>query len=316
MEQFPNHFRPGPSVPECVRILSAAPVGSENAKFELHFNQNEELFLRLPKTFVVPSIPIHHDVRRPGPAPDYLRGLCLFLEAIVPAMPRAFEGLRYFFDPSDPFHPGFYRLHEAEGARYLFILRLDLGYRPNAHRVLRPGDNDRTAEYETRDLYVESEFIPLSSVENEGSEAISFQVEELISQTWIGETGKGYMIRGIWMDADLSKFFTKLFLPELRSVYPYFPLFCKYKTVCAAPLRFDAEGRQGILPDFHRNIEFLRPWIDGIQKALKRSDFSDTMREFTELRRRVPESWLRSWTGPKISAYLNEADLKEYLVEY
>jgi len=316
MEPFSHEIRPGVAAPDCQRILSAARAGSENVNFELHFNQNEELFLRLPSSLIVPSMPVHHDVRKRNPSAEYLSGLSRVLESLVSALPAAFEGLIHYFDPSDAFHPGFYRLYQAEGSRYLFILRLDLSYRPHPHRVLRPGDNDRTAEYETRDIYVESEFIPLEAVENEGSDAVSFQVDELISQTWIGETGKGYTLRGIWMDADLSKFFTKLFLPDGKSVYPYFPLFCKYRTICAAPLGFDSEARSGALPAFHRQILFLRPRIDAIQKALKLSGFSDTMREFAELRRFVPESWLSGWNGPKLRAYLDEEDLKEYLIEY
>jgi hypothetical protein len=316
MEQLSNYIRPGYSPPECGRIIDAAAAGPGNQAFELHFNQGEELFLRLSASFSVPSFPIHHDVREPRPSADYLRSLCRVLEAAVSLVPAAFRGLRCFFDPSDPFHPGFYGLHRAGQTPYLFLMRLDLGYRPAAHRLLRQGDNHRSAEYESRDLFLESEFIPLSSAETEYGRDGAFRVAELISQTWIGETGKGYMIKGIWMDVDLSRFFTRVFLPEGMSVYPYFPLFCKYKTVCAAPLSFDDEGRRSELSLFHQRIEFLRPWIAGIQEALKRSDFSDTMPEFTELRRRVPRAWLESWTGPRLKAYLNEADLKEYLVEY
>lgn len=316
MEQFSNLIRPGNPLPECDRITSAASIGPGNGPFELHFNQNEELFVRLPSTFQVPSFPIHHDVSKRLPSPEYLRALCRVLESLVALIPDAFRGLSCHFDPSDPFHPGFHRLFRVEARPYLFSLRLDLGYRPIAHTVIRPGDSDRTAEYGSRDLFLESEFIPLSSVEDEGGPDAGYRVDELISQTWIGETGKGYMLRGIWMDSGLSRFFTKAFLPEGRSLYPYFPLFCKYRTVCASPLSLDPAGREDELPGFHQRIEFLRPWLDGIQEALKRSDFSDTMPEFTELRRRVPRPWLESWTGPSLRAYLNEADLKEYLVEY
>ena len=34
--------------------------------------------------------------------------------------------------------------------------------------------------------------------------------------TWKGESGEGYMIHGIWMDADINKFFSKLVLPKGR----------------------------------------------------------------------------------------------------
>jgi hypothetical protein len=316
MEQNRYEIRPGSSIPECSRILSASALGAENLAFELHFNQNEEMFLRLPGRYRLLSLPVHHDVRDPDPSAEYVRELCRALEQIVAVLPEAFGGLTHYFDPSDTLHPGFYKLFKAENALYLYVLRIDLSFRPNVHTKLRSGGNDMTAEYETRDLFLESEFIPLDSVEFQGREIKAFKVDEMVSQTWIGETGKGYMLRGIWMDADLSKFFTKLFLPEGKSVYPYFPLFCKYKSVCGAPLRFDSSGRKDGLSLFHRQASLLRPWIGTIEKALKQSAFSETMREFEDLRRKVPASWIETWAGMNVRSYLNEADMKEYLIEF
>ncbi len=50
------------------------------------------------------------------------------------------------------------------------------------------------------------------------------------------------------MDADLTKFFSKLFLPAGKKTYPYYPYLCKYKTVCQSPDRPRSRGPR--LPRF------------------------------------------------------------------
>lgn len=313
METFSSEIRPGFSDPECGSLIASRGAIGRNSGFELHFNRNEELFIRLPRPFRVPSLPVHHDVREPMPEGDYLRGLRSLLSQLLESIPAAFSGLTPSFDPSDALRPGFFRLHTIEDSLYLYVLRLDLGFRPQDAKPLRSGSNDRTAEYESRDLYVDSEFIPLDSMAEDGR---SFAVREMLSRTWVGETGKGYMVRGIWMDADISKFLTRLVLPEGKSVYPYYPLFCKHKTICHQCLRFDAEGRQSALPLFHRQALFLRPLMPLVQKALKKTPFSEKMPEFAEIRKRVPEAWLDAYSGVRVAAYLNDADMKEYSIGY
>lgn len=145
--------------------------------------------------------------------------------------------------------------------------------------------------------------------------AKAFRVKQLVSNTWIGETGRGYLVHGVWMDDDLSKFFSKLLLPEGVRTYPFYPLFCKYKTVCAEAAFPGPDYRKRILPLLHRTTTFLAPEIDRIQNSLRDQPFSETMPEFSELRRRVPAAWREVLKGITTSVYLNERDMKEFSVE-
>ncbi len=83
-------------------------------------------------------------------------------------------------------------------------------------------------------------------------------VEQMISDTWIGETGRGYFIQGIWMDADLNKFFTKLVIPQGKRIYPYYPFTSKYRTICHNPIGISSAQRREAIPRLHRFIDFLK----------------------------------------------------------
>ena len=62
-------------------------AGSENAGFSRHYNQVEEFFFRFERTFSVPQLPIHHDVRLPVPEARYVQLLSRILEQLVPLAP-------------------------------------------------------------------------------------------------------------------------------------------------------------------------------------------------------------------------------------
>jgi hypothetical protein len=237
------------------------------------------------------------------------------IRRIAALIPQSFQGLTYYFDPAENLKPCFYRLYKIEEAVYLYLLRLDLAYRPFENSLVAPGTNDRTAVYTTRRLYVESEIIPLETVSWLDGRASSFMIRQLVSNTWIGETGRGYLVRGIWMDSGLTKFFSKLVLPEGVKSYPFYPLFCKYKTVCASAPVLRPEYRRKALPLLHRTIAFLGPEMDKIQNSLKNSEFSDKMPLFAELRGKVPESWSEIFRGYATKPYLNERDMKEFSLE-
>ncbi len=316
MDDLPYTIRPLFSDPDCDRLLSPSQAGDTNAEHSLHFNQNEDFFIRLKSDIHVPSIPVHHDVRVLEPSEEYLGALRQVLAQVKGLLPQALSGLSYFFDPTDIAHPSFYKIFKAESAFYLYLFRFDLSFRPQSCRLINPGNNDYRAEFLSNDLYLDSELIPLELVEADAGRPLAFHVRQSVSQTWIGETGKGYMLRGIWMDAGLSKFFTKLFLPPGKSLYPYYPLFCKYKSICHMGPRLDSESRREDLALFHRQANFLYPRMEAIQKALKSKEFSESMSEFIELKKRVPESWYEALSRYQVRAYLNDADMKEYQLEY
>jgi hypothetical protein len=194
-------------------------------------------------------------------------------------------------------------------------LKIDLMMKPTESTVVERGTNDRTPWYRSRRLFLEGTFIPLEEIIQEGDRLKAFRIRETISQTWIGEFGRGYFQQGIWMDADLTRFFSRLFLPPDRRSYPYFPFQCRYKTVCLSSIALSPDGRSSMLPGLDHALEFLLPVMDDIQAGLKGSTFSDDMPLFRELKGRVPLAWYAPWQSLRVETYLNEQDLKEFRIE-
>ena len=89
---------------------------------------------------------------------------------------------------------------------------------------------------------------------------VAFVVKQTISQNWIGETGKGYLVRGIWMDSELTKFFSKLFLPTGKRTYPFYPFTCRYKTRLHDRPRIPHPiPGEKLLPYLHRALSRFSP---------------------------------------------------------
>ena len=312
MEQLLNVIKVAYLDAEINRLLAAIPENAISVSPVVKYNQNEELFMELEDSFLVPRLPIHHDIRRLEPEEGYISALRDIVRRLSASIPSAFFGLSYFFDPGEILKPCFFRLYKVEDAVYLYLLRIDLAFRPFESELIEAGTNDSTAIYRSRRLYVESEIIPLESVQWEGGRAKAFIIHQLVSNTWIGETGRGYLVRGIWMDSGLTKFFSRLILPEGARTYPFYPLFCKYKTVCAGAPILKAEYRRKTLPLLHRSLSFLSPEMDRIQGSLKEEDFSEKMPLFTELKARIPSTWKEVFVGYASKPYLNDRDMKEF----
>ena len=299
------------------RALNALLAGArgETRSLSRHFNQAEEFFVRTEAEYAVPQLSIHHDVRRPRPDPVYLTRLGEVLAQLLKLAPQLWQGLTYLFDPAEVLRPSFFQLYGLGGRQYVYLLRLDLAYRPQAHRVLVRGDNDLSPAYSTRELYLESCFIPLERVEAEDGRPRSLRVDQAISSTWVGETGRGYFVQGIWMDNDLTRFFSRLLLPAGKRTYPFYPYLCRYKTLCQNVIRFSALEREAALPFLDRAYAFLKPVMDRVEFALKGKEFSEEHPVFRELKAQVPASWYQPWEALKVEAYLNEQDLKEYRLD-
>lgn len=297
------------------KAAGVSPTALDTPK-RMCFGENEEFFLELPQEVEIPSFPIHHDVRNPEPSPIYLASLRLTMDRMLRLFPATFRDLSHLFEPSETLKPAFYHLYKVQNAVYLFILRLDLLNRPLETNLVTAGTNSTTPVYKTRRIYLESELIPLESIEREDNRIHAFRVRQLISNTWIGETGKGYQVRGIWMDSDLSKFFSKLFLPEGKRVHPFLPFFCKYKTVCAFVPVPEAASRKRALPVLHRALEFLRPEMEHIEAYLKNHAFSEADEDFRTVRDRIPSTWKELYRDVSVSPYLNARDRKEYELVY
>jgi hypothetical protein len=293
-------------VGELNSILGRARAG--RSAVDPHFNQNEELFIQLTKSFVVPSLPIHHDVRKPEPGRDYQASIATVLEQLVDSAPGIFSGVTYYFDPADVLKMRFFQPCGVESDRYLYLQSIDLAYRAQEHEVLVKGTNDRTPEYRSSRLFVEGLVVPLSG-------SSGYQVRETFSQTWLGERGRGYFVQGIWIDHDLTKFFSKLFLPHGSRLYPFYPFVCRYRTVCETLLDFSLEERQRRVPDLHQALRYIEPATKRIQSDLRESSFSEDLPVFQELKGRLPARWKSFYTNLRMVAYLNDRDMKEFRVE-
>jgi hypothetical protein len=314
-----------PQTENVIRLSSAHPAmnglleqaGSGSGMFSRHYNQVEEFFLRFERPFFVPRLPIHHDVRVPAPEPEYLLLLAEVLEQLVALAPQLFAGLTYLFDPLEILRPGFFALHRYEASSYLYLLKLDLMYRPQAHRLVRRGSNDFTAAYHGEVLFLESTHIPVREVQTRSGGIDAFVIDQTISNTWVDEIGRGYVVQGIWIDNDLTKFFSKLFLPAGKRTYPFYPYVCKYKTVCQNLVVDPApEGRKKLLPYLHGALEFLRPFMPQIESSLKNHRFAESNKTFRKLKASVPLPWVEIWSKIGLEMYLNERDMKEYRLEY
>jgi len=315
MEQLVNEIRPGYAdrvINEKLAALRSAP----RMAYTKHFNQNEEYFVEVDQPFTVPSFPIHHDVRHQVPRTDYSTALRDYIGQLLPLVPDFFSDLTYFFDPAEIQKPCFYRLYKVGEAYFLYLMRLNLQFRPLEAELLQRGTNDASSAYRTRRLYFESDFIPLASVLTEMGRVVAFTVKQTISQTWIGETGKGYLVRGIWMDMELTKFFSKLFLPAGLRSYPFYPFTCKYKTVCMFILDPTPDNRRKLLPLLHAALSLVGPDIDRIQEALKTTPFSEDLPIFAEMKARVSDGLVKAWQGLKLTSYLNGNEQKEFTVEF
>ena len=294
------------------RIL--ARTSQNPSSYTRHFNQSEEFFVRLSRPYTVPSFAIHHDIRNSSPSAAHAATLRELMTTLQEYVPEIFQGLRYRFDPGEILRPLFYQVFRIEDQQYLYQLRLDLVCRPQVHTILEQGTNDTTPVYRTRDLIVEPQIIPLREVIQEDSRPRDFVVEQMISDTWIGETGRGYFVQGIWIDSDLNKFFTKLVIPPGKRIYPYYPFTSRYRSVCHSLIQLDLESRKAAVPRLHRVTRFLRPHMTEIEQVLRESEFREDLELFSSLRNQVPPEWLSIWDTLHVQVYLNEQEMKEFEV--
>ncbi len=313
MEKILNEIVLGSTSTELNSILKRDY--SKSRSISRHYNQNEEFFIKLEQPFIIPPFPIHHEVTKLTPEKEYIEALKELLEQVILSAPAVFSNTTYFFDPAEIFHPCFYQIFKYTGQLYLYLMRLDLTFKPNDGEIIERGSNDTTNRYKTTKLFMECDLIPLKNILTDEKGINKFIIEQNISQTWIGETGRGYFIEGIWIDTELTKFLSKLFLPEGKRTYPYYPFTCKYRTLCHSLIDLSPDGRKKHLIYLHKAREIVLPVIENIQKALKQQTFSPDIPEFIEMKRKVPPYWQKVWENLSVRSYLNDLDMKEFTVE-
>ena len=285
---------------------------SQSGAYSRHFTQSEDFFVRLSDPVRIPSVPIHHDVTSLEPTMEYRKSVRNVVRRLVERAPDIFEGTTYFFDPRDHLRLSFYRLYRAADQVYMYQLKIDMTFHPSRHRIVAPGSNDLSPEYETSSLLVEADFVPIRTIDSTEGGAKLLTVSQSVSDTWIGETGRGYFVQGIWLDRELTKFFSKLFLSENARLYPYFPFTCKYRAVCHSAAALSSEGRKRFLPVVHHGRAFINEHIHEIEDALRSEEFSDEMATFVDMKKKVPGQWRAAFESLSIRRYLNEQDMREY----
>lgn len=291
-------------------------VDSRKDTFTKHFNQNEEFFVKLDRDFIVPQFPVHHDSSIKTPQKQYLDSLIDLMRQIIPFTSSIFSNLIYFFDQTEIFHPSFYQIYKYKEQLYLYLIRLDLLYKPSDGVIIHQGSNDVTNSFKTRNLYIETDMIPITGYITNNGKISGFKVEQNISDTWIGESGRGYLLEGIWMDLELTKYFSRLFIPEDKKIYPYYPFTCKYRTFCHTLADLTKEGRKKHLLYLHTARLFILPLLDKIQEELKKDSFNRDLPGFQNFRKDVPDLWEKIWKNLNIKTYLNSKDMKEFLIEF
>lgn len=284
----------------------------DGVPYTRHFTQEEDFFVRLDQSVTIPKFNIHHDVKKIAPQSDYLSRIRLLIKSLATLLPRAFSHLTWFFDPRDIFHPGFIQILNFREKRYLYLLRMDLSLRPRGCEVLEAGTNDVTALYRTNQIFFESEILPLVEVRQLPGGERQFFVEKLFEQTWKGESGRGYFVTGQWIDGEISKFISKLFLVKGQRHYPYFPLRCRYNSVSSTVIHLSPEGRKQSLLTVEAALDFLRSQAKDIQTSLKEKPFSEDQDFFQKLKTLAPKDVQKRIGDFRVDAYLNEADHKEY----
>jgi hypothetical protein len=280
-------------------------LNAEIGKTRCFYNQNEDQFIILPGSIIVPALPVHHAMDNREPPAGYEDMIENLATALLSLCPGLIAGTTWYFDPNSIHTPTFYRKVRVKDADYLYLLLIDLTCRPLEFTITETGTNNRTHAFTTNRLYFECDWFPLeSSGENE------FNIAQSIPFTWKGEAGQGYMVHGLWMDADINKFFSKLVLPEGKRSYPYYPLTCKQHCVS-----MNALGQRS--PELLHSIrQYIEPELDDILDDLHSTPFSEQMPLFEKLKKKMPAELGERWRSLSVSVALNEREHKEYTVEF
>lgn len=292
-----------------IDTILSAPCPDVQPVKKLYYNRNEDQFLTLTSPLEIPGLPVHHPLENRTPPDGYVSMIADLASFLMKEVPSLVAGTHWAFDPVNLHVPQFYRIHKIGAQNYLMLTRIDLACYPLDSEIIKEGSNNRTHAYRTSRLFFESDWMPLASVE-ELPDRTLVQPFQTIPNTWKGEAGQGYMIHGIWMDADINKFFSKLFLPEGRRSHPFYPVNCKHRCVCVNSLH---------LPDpeiLERIREVIEPELDSILRDLQNSPFSELMPLFKRIRSEVPKETCTVWKNVRVTPTLDKDDHKEYIVEF
>ncbi|MFW6291982.1 MAG: hypothetical protein ACOC7V_06595 [Spirochaetota bacterium] len=123
----------------------------------------------------------------------------------------------------------------------------------------------------------------------------------------------------MWLDRDLTRFFSRLFTPPSVQTYPYFPFTCKYRTIAHAVPGLREENRRRGVQLLNRARALLLPSLREIEDSLRsvgQNGFSEDNPTFVRLKRSISDDWARPWNDFSIRMYLNEEDEREFELEH
>ncbi len=288
-----------------------ADLDTDEIPASSHFTADERFFLKLPEAVEIQSFPIHHDVRKNTPPKRFLDSMISTLSSLTDHVPGLFRGCTYTFDPAYPLEPLFYRILRNNGERYVYMFKLALSYSPAAHEVVRRGSNDVSPSYRTNRLPVDSFLLPLVQ-----ADAGTLKIRRYISSTWIGETGRGYLTQGIWMDRDFTRILSQIVLKEHAKTHPWYPVCVRQNTLGYAPVEHTRHAIDSLLPHIARLEAFFAPHMSEIETLLRNGEKTRIAELADELTARYPPDERKRYTQFQTKAYLNEFDQKEYRIEH
>jgi hypothetical protein len=85
--------------------------------------------------------------------------------------------------------------------------------------------------------------------------------------------------------------------------------------VCLSVLDLLPGRRRQEVPLLDAARSFLKPHIDEIQESLKEQAFSEELPTFQRLKAEIDESWYEPWASLRVRAYLNDINMKEFVIE-
>lgn len=290
------------------RLLSAAQ--SDAIPASAHFSVDEQFFLKSSDPIRIPQFPVHHDVRNPVPDEEYLSSLKPALTALIERFPGLFRACRYSFDPAYPHEAVFYRLLNAGSETFVYIFRVSLSFVPRMHVVVEKGSNDYTASYWTNRIPVDALIMPVAQVDSD-----TVRVERYISSTWIGETGRGYLTQGIWVDRDFSKILSQIVNRNSSRAYPWFPVSTRYNTISYRPIELTMHAIDELTHHVATIRHSLASHMSEIESLLRSGDREALSGLAETLAAAFPERERERYRGIRTRPYLNEFDQKEYQIE-
>lgn len=290
--------------------------------YSMHFCQNEDFFLKIRRKITIPPFKVHHNIKKAKPDKNYLQLFQSIMEQLAPALFPIFESTQYYFDPAEPLRPVFYQINNINNKIFLYLMQLDISFKPHDCTITTPANNDNTPEFCTNSIFMDTDIILLEKTETSADGTITCTIKQPISETWIGEKGRGYFIKGIWIDSELTKFFSSLFLPNGVLSYPYYPFICKYRTISHFYPNFGEKNRLNAIKTLDKAYTFLEPHIEEIEKELKDVGFRSDSSLLASLRALIHEDndetdriiWSKEGflKNLNVKRYLNSKDMTEY----